>query len=51
MTSLELLKGYWQVPLSARARGIAPGGLLSYAVLPFGLLNAPATVQHLINKL
>ena len=52
MTKLDLLKGYWQVPLTARVMGISsiitPWGLFS--VLPFGLRNAPATFQRLINR-
>lgn len=54
VSKLDLLKGYWQVPLSARAREIAafitPKGLYSYAVMPFGLRNAPATFQRLMNR-
>lgn len=53
VTKLDLLKGYWQVPLTDRAREIAafitPGGLYSYNVMPFGLRNAPATFQRLMN--
>lgn len=53
VTKLDLLKGYWQVPLTERAREIAsfitPGGLYSYNVMPFGLRNAPATFQRLMN--
>jgi len=53
VTKLDLLKGYWQVPLTDRAREIAsfitPGGLYSYNVMAFGLRNAPATFQRLMN--
>lgn len=49
----DLLKGYWQVPLSKRAQEIAafitPSGLYSYTVMLFGLRNAPATFQRLMN--
>lgn len=52
--SFDLLKGYRQVPLTPRPREIAafitPSGLYSYTVMPFGLRNAPATFQHLMNK-
>ena len=50
---LDLLKGYWQVPLTARAKEISafatPDGLYQYKVMPFGMKNAPATFQCLIN--
>lgn len=54
VSKFDLLKGYWQVPLSKRAQEIAafvtPSGLYSYTVMPFGLKNAPATFQRLMNK-
>ena len=54
VSKFDLLKGYWQVPLSKRAREICafvtPSGLYSYTVMPFALRNAPATFQRLMNK-
>lgn len=54
VSKFDLLKGYWQVPLSARAREISafvtPFGLFEYTVMSFGLRNAPATFQRLMNK-
>ena len=54
ISKFHLLKGYWQVPLSKRAQEtsafITPSGLYSYCVMPFGLRNAPATFQRLMNK-
>lgn len=54
VSKFDLLKGYWQVPLSKRACEIAafvtPTGLFSYRVMPFGLRNAPATFQRLMNR-
>lgn len=54
VSKFDLLKGYWQVPLSKRAREICafvtPSGLYSYTVMPFGLRNAPATFQRLMNQ-
>lgn len=51
----DLLKGYWQVPLSERVREIAafitPTGLYTYAVMPFGLRNTRATFQRLMNRI
>ena len=53
-TSLDLLKGFWQVPLTDRAKEISafvtPDGLYQYKVMPFGMKNSPATFQRLINK-
>lgn len=54
VSKFDLLKGYWQVPLSDRAKEICsfvtPSGLYSYTVMPFGLRNALATFQRLMNK-
>lgn len=54
VTKLDLLKGYWQVPLTPRAREISafvtPDTFLQYTVMPFGMRNAPATFQRLMNK-
>lgn len=54
VSKFDLLKGYWQVPLTKRAREVSafitPTGLYSYTVMPFGLRNAPATFQRLMNR-
>ncbi|CAI5657377.1 unnamed protein product [Oreochromis niloticus] len=53
VTKLDLLKGYWQVPLTSRAAEISafvtPDHFLQYTVMPFGLRNTPATFQRLMN--
>ena len=53
LTKIDLVKGYWCVPLSDRAREISafvtPSGLYEYKVLPFGMKNAPATFQRMMN--
>ncbi|KAL0151722.1 hypothetical protein M9458_052948 [Cirrhinus mrigala] len=53
VTKLDLLKGYWQVPLTARAAEISAfvtsDNFLQYRVMAFGLRNAPATFQRLVN--
>jgi len=45
---------YWQVPLTARAKEISafvtPDGFFQYTVMPFGMKNAPATFQRMIDK-
>ncbi|CAM4678617.1 unnamed protein product [Leuciscus chuanchicus] len=52
VTKLDLLKGYWQVPLTSRASEISafvtPDNFLQYSVLAFGMRNAPATFQRLM---
>uniref|UniRef100_A0A8B9H0C2 ribonuclease H n=1 Tax=Astyanax mexicanus TaxID=7994 RepID=A0A8B9H0C2_ASTMX len=54
VTKLDLLKGYWQVPLTPAAAEISafvtPDSFLQYSVMPFGLRNAPATFQRLMWK-
>ena len=54
VSKFDMLKGYWQVPLSERAKEISafvtPDGLYQYKVMPFGIRNVPATFQRLINQ-
>nr|XP_033942276.1 uncharacterized protein LOC117449038 isoform X2 [Pseudochaenichthys georgianus] len=53
VSKLDMLKGYWQVPLTQRASDISafvtPYSFLQYTVMPFGMCNAPATFQRLVN--
>ena len=55
VSTFDMLKGYWQVPLTQRAREISafvtPSGLYQYKVMPFGMKNAPATFQRMVIKL
>ena len=55
VSKFDLLKGYWQIPLTKRAQEISafatPQGLFQYTVMPFGMKNAPATFQRLVNSL
>ena len=53
VTKLDLLKGYYQIPLTARAQEVSafvtPSGLYTYNVMSFGLRNAPSSFQRLMN--
>lgn len=53
VSKLDLLKGYWQVPLTEKASEISafvtPDYFLQYTVMAFGMCNAPATFQRLVN--
>ena len=55
VTKFDLLKGFWQVPLTDRAKEISafvkPTGLYQYKVMPFGMKNSPATFQRLVNSI
>lgn len=54
ITKLDLLKGYWQVPLTTRASDISafviPDHFLQYTVMAFGMKNAPATFQRMMHQ-
>lgn len=54
VTKLDMLKGYWQVPLTPRASEISAfvtlDSFLQYTVMLLGLRNAPATFQCLMHK-
>ena len=55
ITKFDLLKGFWQIPLTERAKEfsafVTPDGLYHYKVMPFGMKNSPATFQRLINTI
>lgn len=52
-TTLDQAWGYWQIPLNEadkeKSAFITYNGLYEFNVLPFGLCNAPATFQRLID--
>ncbi|CAM5144208.1 unnamed protein product [Eretmochelys imbricata] len=55
LTTLDLTKGYWQIPLAKDVKEKMAfstlEGLFQYSGFPFGLHGAPATFQHLMDKL
>ncbi len=52
LTKIDCLRGFWQVPLTDRAKDISCfstlGKTYKFNVMPFGLTNAPATFQRLM---
>ncbi|KAL5015543.1 hypothetical protein ScPMuIL_007374, partial [Solemya velum] len=54
VSKFDLLKGYWQVPLTERAKEVSAfvtsQSLYQYKVMLFGMKNAPATFQRLVNS-
>ena len=55
ITTLDLARGYWQVPVADEERHktvftSSPFGLYQFCVMPFGLNEAPATFERLMNE-
>lgn len=54
MSTIDLRSGYWQVKLAEQDRDksafTCPLGVYRFKVMPFGMCNAPATFQRLIDR-
>ena len=54
VTKFDLLKGYWQVPLTERTKEVSAfavhNGLYHFNVLLYGMKNSAATFQRIMNR-
>lgn len=52
---IDLYKGYWQVPVEEtdkeKTAFVTPDGLFQFRQMPFGLCNAPASFQRLMDTI
>jgi len=54
-SAFDVTKGYWQVPMNPSVKAfiafVTHRGLHQFKVMPFGLVNAPATFNRFMRKL
>ena len=54
-SKFDFCKGYWQVPMRSEVKDLttfaSPDGLYRFRVMPFGLVNAPATFSRIMRQL
>jgi len=54
-SKFDLTKGYWQIPMNEDDKDLTTftchRGLFRFKVMPFGLINAPATFSRMMRKL
>ena len=54
ISTFDLAKGYWQIPMVKQSQEkttfTTPYGLFEFCVMPFGLHNAPATFQRMMDE-
>ena len=50
ISTLDLARGYWQIPMSEQSQEKTAFTTPEFRVMPFGLHNAPATFQRMTNE-